>query len=103
MRKRNGLKFGMVDELAPKEYLLEIACQRAQKPVRAARRGSLKLSAQNTALAAFAIRKFLRPRLFQKNAPLLPRIRPGTLCPLGTVGKGPLHAGANATGAQHVC
>src|SRR6185295_2760382 len=63
-----ALKFGMVDELVPKEYLLEIACKREQQDsvTKPAGRGSLKLLAKNNALAAVAIRKFLRPRLLQK-------------------------------------
>jgi len=69
-----ALKFGMVDELVPKEYLIEMACQRAQRPTKGARRGSLKLSAQNSALAAFALRKFLRPRLLQKTRGHYPAI-----------------------------
>jgi 3-hydroxyacyl-CoA dehydrogenase/enoyl-CoA hydratase/3-hydroxybutyryl-CoA epimerase len=57
-----GLKRGMVDELVPKEYLLEIACRRAGKPAR--RRPGKWL--QNNALVAAAILKHLRPRLLKK-------------------------------------
>src|SRR6185436_3395841 len=55
-------KRGMVDELAPKEYLLEIACRRASKPAR--HRPSKWL--QNNPLVAAAILKHLRPQLLKK-------------------------------------
>src|SRR6266478_5794900 len=70
-----ALKFGMVDELAPREYLLEIACQRAERrSARAGGRGSLKLSLQNNVLAAAAIKKVLRRRLLQKTRGHYPAI-----------------------------
>ena len=57
-----ALKFGMVNEIVPTEYLLEIACQRA-------RQGRFRRSSkflQNNALVVAAVRRHLRPRLLKK-------------------------------------
>jgi len=67
-----ALESRMVDELVPKEYLLEIACRRADKPPR--RQAPLVLRAQNSSLAAAAMKRFLRPRLLKKTRGHYPAI-----------------------------
>jgi len=65
-----ALKFGMVNEVVPTEYLLDIACQRA-------RQGRFRRSSkflQNNALVVAAVRRHLRPRLLKKTRGHYPAI-----------------------------
>jgi 3-hydroxyacyl-CoA dehydrogenase/enoyl-CoA hydratase/3-hydroxybutyryl-CoA epimerase len=65
-----ALKVGMVDELVPKEYILEIACQRAGQG--RVRRSTKWL--QNNGMVAAGLRKYLRPRLLRKTRAHYPAI-----------------------------
>jgi len=73
-----ALKKGMIDELVPKEYLLEVACQRARG--RAGRGGSPtrpsagQLFLQNNAVVAAGLCRYFRPRLLEKTRGHYPAI-----------------------------
>lgn len=71
-----ALKSGMVDELVPREKLLELACRRiaSKGPGLRQRKRSLDIAATNNALMAAVIAARVRPRLLKKTRGQYPAV-----------------------------
>ena len=69
-----ALKCGMVNEVVPKEYLLDVACRRAREGKTFSSLPAWKLMLQNNALVAAGLRRFLGPRLLKKTRGHYPAI-----------------------------
>jgi 3-hydroxyacyl-CoA dehydrogenase/enoyl-CoA hydratase/3-hydroxybutyryl-CoA epimerase len=64
---RQALKYGMVDELAPNEYLIEVARKKISSAAGKRRRPPpFRVTALNNALVASLLRKHLQPKLLKR-------------------------------------